>query len=259
MRLVNIKQLSLMLIIGGGLTACTVAPSRYQIHQDVAPNRLPSANEIKDITPQDIPYSRGGNKDYTVRGINYQVLDTHEDYQQTGIASWYGAKFHGHLTSNGEVYNMYGLSAAHKSLPIPSFAKVTNLDNNKHTIVRVNDRGPFHPDRLIDLSYGAAFKLDVLKHRTARVKIESVTFPKTDGSPMVIRQGCNIQLLALQNKAVVDQELAKIKQRYNQPAHIEMAANIYRLKLGPIASLTQCELLHKKVLINYPKAFIKSL
>lgn len=259
MRLKALKQCSIALTICGILTACTVTPSRYQIHQDVAPNRLPSANEIKDITPQNIPYSRGGNKDYTVRGINYQVLESHENYVQTGIASWYGAKFHGHLTSNGEIYDMYSLSAAHKSLPIPSFAKITNLENNKHTIVRVNDRGPFHPNRLIDLSYGAAFKLDVLKQGTARVKIESITFPNANGTPMMVKQGCNIQLLALQNKSVIEQQLIKVKQLYRQPAHVEQATNMYRLKLGPIESLTQCELLHKKVLINYPKAFIKSL
>jgi len=247
------------LVIIGLLSACTVTPSRYKIHQDVAPARLPSANEIKDIIPLDIPYSRGGNKDYTVRGISYQVLQTHENYVKTGIASWYGAKFHGHLTSNGEIYNMYGLSAAHKSLPIPSFAKITNLANGKHTIVRINDRGPFHPNRVIDLSYGAAFKLGTLDHGTAQVSIESISFKNDNVAPKRLNQGCHIQLLALRNEASASQALAKVTQQHGNMAHIQQAENIFRLKLGPINSLTQCELLHKKVLINYPQAFIKQL
>jgi len=259
MRFYHLQQLATSVMIISILSACTVTPSRYKIHQDVAPSRLPSANEVKNIKPLNIPYSRGGNKDYTVRGISYQVRDTHHNYQQSGIASWYGSKFHGHLTSNGEIYDMYGLSAAHKSLPIPSFAKITNLDNNKHTIVRINDRGPFHPQRLIDLSYGAAFKLGVLEHGTANVKIESITVDNGDAAPLRVKRGCNIQLLALTNKAAIEQERLAVMRHYNQPAHIQQRGKIYRLKLGPITNLTQCELLHKKVLINYPKAFIKSL
>ena len=92
-----------------------------------------------------------------------------------GVASWYGEKFHGHLTSNGEIYDMYAMSAAHKNLPLPTYVRVTNLANNKSVIVRVNDRGPFHQSRLIDLSYSAAYKLDMLKSGTAKVKIVAIT------------------------------------------------------------------------------------
>ncbi len=88
-------------------------------------------------------------------------MDTEVGYEESGRASWYGRKFHGHLTSNGEVYDMFTYTAAHKSLPIPSFARVTNLDNGESVIVRVNDRGPFHEDRVIDLSYAAAARLDM--------------------------------------------------------------------------------------------------
>lgn len=258
MRIARVKIIAVVLIISSGLGACSSSPSRYKLKQDVAPTRLPAQHEIKEIIPQNIPYSRGGNKDYTVRGINYKVLDSHEGYSETGIASWYGKKFHGHLTSNGETYDMYGLSAAHKSLPIPSFAKVTNLANNLSTIVRVNDRGPFHHNRLIDLSYGAAFKLGVLEQGTAQVKIESISFAHHNSGPMQVKKGCNIQLVAAQNKQAIYNELSQAKQRYNQPAFVEQSRNVYRLKLGPITNLTHCESLHKKVLINYPKAFIKS-
>ncbi|HAH03554.1 MAG TPA: septal ring lytic transglycosylase RlpA, partial [Vibrio sp.] len=96
-------------------------------------------------------------------------------FTEKGKASWYGKKFHGHLTSNGEIYDMYSMSAAHKTLPIPSYVKVTNTDNNKTTIVRINDRGPFHEGRIIDLSYAAAYKLDVLRTGTANVEIEVIT------------------------------------------------------------------------------------
>jgi rare lipoprotein A len=110
-----------------------------------------------------------------VLGKSYTVLPTEEGYSERGIASWYGEKFHGHKTSNGEVFDMYLASAAHKSLPIPSFLRVTNLENNRSIIVRVNDRGPFHGDRLIDLSYAAAVKLGYADRGTTRVQLDAVT------------------------------------------------------------------------------------
>jgi rare lipoprotein A (peptidoglycan hydrolase) len=130
--------------------------------QDKAPVNPPDVSNVPDAVPVDVAYSRGGNKpEYQVWGKTYRVLDTHIGYKEQGIASWYGLKFHGHKTSNGEIYDIYKMSAAHKSLPIPSYARVTNLDNGKSVIVRVNDRGPFHEDRLIDLSYSAASRLEI--------------------------------------------------------------------------------------------------
>jgi len=102
-------------------------------------------------------------------------MNSAQGYSAIGTASWYGKKFHGHKTSNGETYDMYAFSAAHKNLPIPTYLKVTNLDNSRSVIVRVNDRGPFHGDRLIDLSYAAAARLDYHKKGLARVKIEAIT------------------------------------------------------------------------------------
>lgn len=148
---------------------------RYQQANDSTPTRLPSAAELDDAIPRVEAKSRGGNKNYTVRGKHYTVLENAVNYQQTGVASWYGRKFHGHLTSNGEIYDMYAMSAAHKSLPLPTYLKVTNLDNNKTVIVRVNDRGPFHENRIIDLSYSAAYKIGMLKEGTANVHIEAIT------------------------------------------------------------------------------------
>lgn len=116
----------------------------------------------------------GNRSPYTVNGRSYRVMQTEEGFQQTGLASWYGEKFHGHQTSNGEIFDMYQVSAAHTGLPIPSFVRVTNLENQRSIVVRVNDRGPFHNDRVIDLSYAAAYKLGFSNQGTALVHIEAI-------------------------------------------------------------------------------------
>ena len=125
--------------------------------------------------PKVEPHSRGGNKSrYEVWGKSYSVMASSIGFKQRGLASWYGQKFHGHLTSNGETYDMYAMTAAHKSLPLPTYARITNLANNRTVIVRVNDRGPFHGDRVIDLSYAAASKLDYRKTGVAEVLVEAI-------------------------------------------------------------------------------------
>lgn len=158
---------------------------RYTILQDRGPDDEVSVQGLAEPVPRWEPKSRGGNKSpYEVWGKKYWVMDSAEGYVKTGTASWYGKKFHGHKTSNGETYDMYQYSAAHKTLPLPTYLKVTNLDNGRSVIVRVNDRGPFHDDRLIDLSYAAAMKLDYHKKGLARVKIEAIT-PKPGEAPSV--------------------------------------------------------------------------
>lgn len=149
---------------------------RYTILQDHAPSGDIKVDHLPDLVPKWEPKSRGGNKSpYEVWGKKYWVMDSAKGYVAEGTASWYGKKFHGHKTSNGEIYDMYSFSAAHKSLPLPTYLKVTNLDNQRSVIVRVNDRGPFHGDRLIDLSYAAAARLDYHKKGLARVRIEAIT------------------------------------------------------------------------------------
>lgn len=149
---------------------------RYTILQDHAPTGDIKVDHLPDLIPKWEPKSRGGNKNpYEVWGKQYSVMDSAKGYTAEGTASWYGKKFHGHKTSNGEIYDMYTFSAAHKSLPIPTYLKVTNLDNQLTVIVRVNDRGPFHGDRLIDLSYAAAARLNYHKKGLARVRVEAIT------------------------------------------------------------------------------------
>ena len=146
---------------------------RYHVEQDSAPLRPISQDEVFDAIPQADPILRFGNvSPYVIDGVTYHVLEDYSDYREQGTASWYGAKFSGHKTSNGELYDLYQPSAAHKTLPIPSYARVTNLDNGKSIVVRVNDRGPFHSDRIIDLSYAAAVKLGYMEQGTAQVEVE---------------------------------------------------------------------------------------
>lgn len=172
-----------MLILAG----CASSPepdhsSRYSLSQDRAPAGNFDASGLSDARPRYEEPRRAGNKSpYQVWGKKYHVLDTNNGYVQRGTASWYGEKFHGHKTSNGEVFDMYEMSAAHKSLRIPGYARVTNLDNGRSVVVRVNDRGPFHGDRLIDLSYAAAKKLGYQGRGTARVEVAAITVNR-DGS-----------------------------------------------------------------------------
>ncbi|MFT7454574.1 MAG: rare lipoprotein A [Saprospiraceae bacterium] len=149
--------------------------SRYAIKQDLGPKQHKDMSNAPDAVPKVEPHSRGGNKSrYEVWGKSYSVMASSIGFKQRGLASWYGQKFHGHLTSNGETYDMYAMTAAHKSLPLPTYARITNLANNRTVIVRVNDRGPFHGDRVIDLSYAAASKLDYRKTGVAEVLVEAI-------------------------------------------------------------------------------------
>lgn len=145
--------------------------SRYNMSKDAYPNRPPNISWIENAYPRIEPLSRSGNKDYKVNGHTYKIWRGIQSYQQVGMASWYGLKFQGHKTANGEIYDMYSMSAAHKNLPLPSYVRVTNLSNHRSVIVRVNDRGPFHSNRIIDLSYAAAYKLGMLASGTAKVRI----------------------------------------------------------------------------------------
>ncbi len=129
---------------------------------------------IPDAVPRAEPLHRYANRPYTVLGKNYTPLTAIGSYKKRGVASWYGKKFHGQRTSNGEIYDMYSMTAAHTTLPIPSYARVTNLQNNKSIIVRVNDRGPFLHERIIDLSYTAASKIGIIGSGQGMVEVESL-------------------------------------------------------------------------------------
>ncbi len=150
---------------------------------DTVPDLIPDVDAIPEPVVRNEPRARSGNRDYAVLGKRYQVLESADGYVEEGGASYYGNKFHGRRTSSGEVYDMYAFTAAHKTLPLPSYARVTNLDNGKSIVVKVNDRGPFHSNRIIDLSYAAAVKLGYRERGTARVEVRALT-PDEAGSTL---------------------------------------------------------------------------
>ena len=139
-----------------------------------------------DAVPRPEPRSKYGNgPHYEVFGTRYTVMPSSAGYEERGVASWYGKKFHGNLTSNREVYDMYAMTAAHKSLPLPTYVQVRNLRNNKTVVVRVNDRGPFVHNRIIDLSYAAALKLDMVRDGTSLVEVKAISFDEPGGERVV--------------------------------------------------------------------------
>ncbi|WP_028023648.1 septal ring lytic transglycosylase RlpA family protein [Enterovibrio calviensis] len=236
----------LFVVLAIMLSGCaTKNDERYSIAQDTAPEATPTLAHIEDAEPRYEPYSRAGNKDYTVLGQSYEVIqDTEAFTTQEGIASWYGKKFHGHKTSNGEIYDMYSMSAAHKTLPLPSYVEVENTANGKKAIVRVNDRGPFHEGRIIDLSYAAASKLDVLATGTAPVKVTllKVDKPKDDEEWQGARLNHYfVQLVATSDQVKAQQAAANFSKQFELPADILRAGDVYRVRLGPFYDYDQTQ------------------
>lgn len=171
-----------LLLLGAFLAACSSTGRR-----DGGPVGSPPVDldRVADAKPRVEPLHPGANNPYTVLGRRYVPYQSLKPYRQRGIASWYGRKFHGRPTSSGERYDMYAMTAAHTVLPIPSYARVTHLGSGRSVVVRINDRGPFHADRVIDLSYAAAHKLRVVNAGSARVEVEAILPGKTaaSGSP----------------------------------------------------------------------------
>ena len=223
------------------------APSRYQHEHDSAPPRPIDPADVHDAVPRPDPILSVGNASpYTIDGVTYEVLDNHKGYRMRGIASWYGAKFHGHETSNGEIYDLYQASAAHKTLPIPCYARVTNLDNGRSIVVRVNDRGPFHSDRLIDLSYGAAVKLGYMEAGTARVEVQVVDVVGVDdrrGSVAGDYRFLQLGAYSSENSARSLQD--KLQELLSPPvfvSEVESGGNLlYRVRIGPMSGKSEIE------------------
>lgn len=156
------------------LGGCGVRGPGFPDEQD-GPGEHRDVSRVPDAVPRVEPRSRGGNpQSYVVFGKRYYTLPHSRGFVERGIASWYGRKFHGNATSNGEIYDMYVMTAAHKQLPIPTYLEVTNLENGRQVVVRVNDRGPFHENRIVDLSYAAASRIGMLGKGTALVEIRAI-------------------------------------------------------------------------------------
>jgi rare lipoprotein A len=270
-KLLSIVSIFLLLAACGSVSE---KQSRYQVEQDSAPETIPDVTNIPDAVPKHEPLSKYGNPaHYDVFGVRYYTLTTSKGYSEKGIASWYGTKFHGRRTSSGEPYDMYAMTAAHKTLPLPSYVEVTNLDNGKKIIVRVNDRGPFHEDRLIDLSYSAATKLDIVSKGTGSVAIraispgelivtEAVQAPATaavvatetiktdvavaeikDKSPAETKEPLNIymQVGAFSSAERAEQVKTKLQQQIGDAIlvtpFLKLGEVLYRVRIGPLAGL----------------------
>lgn len=244
--------LSLLVLI----TGCS--SDRYSYANDHHPDDIPELAHVENVVPRYEPYSRGGNKNYRVRGKDYKVLNGITEFTEHGEASWYGNKFHGHLTANGERYDMFAMSAAHKNLPLPSYVKVTNTENNKTVIVRVNDRGPFHEGRVIDLSYAAANKLDIINSGTGKVKVELIHFTEQqDTHKNDFLKGYFYVQYLVTSQADKAQSLGKQLSDKHKVEHNAVKDNgNYRLRLGPLSSEKQAQALLEKLKKDYSSAFI---
>ncbi|MGD8484700.1 MAG: septal ring lytic transglycosylase RlpA family protein [Thioalkalispiraceae bacterium] len=274
-------------IIATLLTSCST--SRYSQSHDSPPDRDIDVSHIPNPVPRLEPRSKYGNPDsYVVNGQRYYVMDNSDNFNQRGIASWYGKKFHGHRTSSGETYDMYKLTAAHKSLPLPTYVEVRNLRNQRSVVVRVNDRGPFHHNRIIDLSYAAAKKLGITAQGTGMVEIRALnpnqptrsrnqsaergylhapTGRKTINRPYLeLEAGTETRTVAsnnpeqayrlflqvgafvsrnnaeqLRSKLLSEIGALNINTGYNEEK------NIYRVRIGPLASVEQADQLANRI------------
>jgi rare lipoprotein A len=230
------------LVLAALVAACSAPPeSRYPQAQDTAPVRSISADEVRDAVPRPDPILAAGNQSpYTVNGVRYEVLEDVTTYRQRGIASWYGTKFHGHATSNGETFDLYQATAAHKTLPIPCYARVTNLENGRSIVVRVNDRGPFHDQRLIDLSYAAAVKLGYMEKGTALVEVEVIQVAGVDDRRDATGGSYRyLQLGAYGSEASALRLQSELRSLLAAPVSVSPVQSgddlLYRVRVGPVA------------------------
>lgn len=222
------------------LSACGTLPTIGQ--KDGAPSGKVDISSIPDAVPKVEPRSRYGNPEsYEVFGETYELLDSSDNYHETGLASWYGTKFHGRRTSSGEPFDLYKMTAAHKTLPIPCYAKVTNLKNGKSVVVKINDRGPFHPDRIIDLSYVAAVKLGFADKGTAPVEVKVIQGSVLASEYSKVRQPGRhyLQVGAFRDANTAKALAKKIKIKTQLPVQLSVVENketITRVRVGPLSA-----------------------
>jgi rare lipoprotein A len=255
------------------LAGCGTAPKKPppaaegKYYQDDGPPEVvpPNLAATPDAVPREEPFHRFANRPYTVFGQTYVPVVNREPLRQRGMASWYGRKFHGQKTASGEVYDMFAMTAAHKTLPLPSYVRVTHLANGKSVVVRVNDRGPFHGNRIIDLSYAAAEKLGIARAGSAMVEIERIfpgdsvpdadaaaPTPATVETPMVTREAAAwwLQLGAFGSAEAAEgfrDRIIRGLDWLNEPVSVASVEGLHRVRLGPYRNTTEAGAIADKV------------
>lgn len=236
------------IIIGFFLFFLVLGGCFKQTTQDGPPTRHVDISQIKEPVPHYLPKSPYGNpSSYVIDGKRYHVLKSAKNYDKRGIASWYGTKFHGKLTSTRETYDMFGMTAASPELPIPCFVRVTNLENGKQIIVKVNDRGPFAPNRILDLSYAAAKKLGYERKGTAMVEVTTIDVVNPLRNTQVelahkqpqlyLQAGAFVQLDNAEQRKLQLQEITK------QPIRISQTEShrLYKVQIGPLKDVEESD------------------
>jgi rare lipoprotein A len=235
---------------------------RYRHASDSGPGAPPiDVSKIPEPVPRAEPRSRYGNKaSYSVLGRTYHVLPDAHGYVARGTASWYGNKFHGYMTSSLEPYDMYRFSAAHKTLPLPTYARVTNLENGKSVVVRVNDRGPFHENRLIDLSYAAAVRIGIWPKGTGVVEVRAIDPARPDATPAPLPKTVTaeaasariyLQLGAFGDRANADRVANAARKGGIDQVDVEAAdvngRTVHRVRVGPLADVAAADALTPRI------------
>ncbi len=240
----------------------TAATWGQRYYLDDGPGDMPAAemDRIPDAVPVKEDLHRYANRPYSVFGVTYEPTAPPGAFSQRGMASWYGRRFHGKRTSSGEPYDMYGMSAAHPTLPIPSFARVTNVGNGRSVVVRINDRGPFHPGRIVDLSYAAAHRLGFASRGSAEVMLETIRPQDRPGDPGATPEGAAqppenvasagpvrkagappgglwLQLGAFRERSNAEKMRASVAERLGEPPQqleVFQHGGVWRVGLGPL-------------------------
>jgi rare lipoprotein A len=263
-------RLLLAILVALALAACGTAPkkeSKYFL-DDGPPDSVPdNMAQIPDAVPRAEPFHKFANRPYTVFGRTYVPVVNKERTVQRGIASWYGKKFHGQKTSSGEIYDMFAMTAAHPTFPIPSYARVTNVKNGKSVVVRINDRGPFHSNRIIDLSYAAAVRIGIANAGSGLVEVEriyetpeaSAAVERTPPPSMpvvetaVVTQepgGLWLQLGAFASRDSADSFRDKMVRDLawnNEPLQVHSREGMHRVRMGPYRNRDEAGAIADKV------------
>jgi rare lipoprotein A len=232
---------AIALALAGCSSTPPAAPARsggYYLDDGPEANPPADLDSVPDAVPRNEPLNPFANRPYVALGKPYTPQTEHRPYREEGLASWYGRRFQGKKTSSGELYDMYAMTAAHPTLPIPSYARVTRVSSGKSVVVRINDRGPFHSSRIIDLSYTAAYKLGLLANGSGRVLVESIDPDTYDTRGEALSDGVYLQVGAFAQAENAQKLLERVQHTLefdNAHARVVLIGTLHRVQIGPYA------------------------